>query len=409
MSRRKAITFLGNVPKTPENPFGYRETTYEYKGKQCRTPFVAKAVVEFLEPDELFVVVTPEARDNHLKDLEGQLPNSIQPQPIDIKAPRSDEDIWKMFQAITAEDVISPNDTIIFDVTFSFRSIPILAFLANTYLQLVRKTSLEALTYAEFVPGQAVTPLRNLTTFTKLLNWTTATDMFLKTGRAGDLVSLIRENSANTPLSEFATRLETLALELRTARPAKTMEAAAALPDAIQGAKAKLSPEKQPIGLLLDQIEEQYAQFGLASPMERRHGLKNLAIQLDMINWYLEKKLPIQAMTLAREWLVSLVAFYQDMNMFGEYKERSKVERLINGERSFPNVHPELQHVLPAIQRIWKRVEANAPDNQAAADLRNDIAHCGMRPVPRTAEQIQEEVTHICAGLRQLLPGDAEI
>src|SRR5262245_20632441 len=163
----KVISFLGASQMT--------ETTYCLDGRECRTCFMAEAAARLFAPDRLLVVVTQEARAKNLADLERRLAGFLAPQPVDIPSGKSEEELWAIFNAIAA--VIDDRDTIIFDVTNAFRSLPILSFLVASYIRVARGARVERMIYGAFdaaVDGR--TPVFDLTPFVRLLDWTSATD-----------------------------------------------------------------------------------------------------------------------------------------------------------------------------------------------------------------------------------------
>jgi hypothetical protein len=119
--------------------------------------------------------------------------------------------------------------------------------------------------------------------------------------------------------------------------------------------------------------------------------------QLEMINWYIHKRLFVQAITLAREWIVSFVIAEINGDLFDE-TTRAFAESAINGFSRLKNgrpVPPEMIRVAdkPRIKQLW----------QDMRDLRNDIGHTGMRLNPRPAGVVESLVTNVCGQLPQLL------
>ncbi|NCC36049.1 MAG: hypothetical protein EOM24_29145, partial [Chloroflexia bacterium] len=385
----KAITFLGNPPKTKERPFGYDQKCYQAtdgSGATCESPFVARAICQFYQPDELYVLSTAESFASHWTNLVTHLEDQIVPVPIEIPTPTNDEQIWQFFQKITA--LIQADDDLIFDVTLAFRSIPILALLAANLLRVVRGTTVRALTYAEVNYGVYEAPIHDLRSLVQLMDWTTATDAFLKYGRADDLIALARHD-ANDALTRLADSLQTLTIGLQTSRPTEVQVTAATLEAHLQAVRANPATPA-PIGLLLDRISAEYTPLGHEVPTEPSQAEEVLRGQAAIIAWYVTKGMYVQAITLAREWLVSWVVARAQGNLFAE-EERTLAESAINKphkpttrlydrqqrkerEVAVPlAMRTSAQHALVA--SLWKRTR----------DLRNDLGHTGMRINPRLA------------------------
>ena len=263
---KKVISFLGASQMT--------ETIYCLNDRECRTCFMAEATARFFAPDELLVVVTSEAKAKNFAALEQRLADVLQPQAIDIPAGKTEDELWTIFNALAG--VINDRDTIIFDVTNAFRSLPILAFLVISYIRVVRQARVEQVVYGAFEAriGER-TPVFDLTPFVQLLDWTTATDAFLKYGRADDLSAL------TTSLPEYqqlGSVLRSLTSALQTSRPSETLEKAHQLALTItqvqptrsnhsksgsqvyrevgQPNSGQSAAAAQPFGLLLDRIAE---------------------------------------------------------------------------------------------------------------------------------------------------------
>ena len=62
---RKLIAFLGLTD--------YREVTYRYRQRDCVTSFVQAALAQFLMPDRVIVLVTPEAQAKHDEGIRREL------------------------------------------------------------------------------------------------------------------------------------------------------------------------------------------------------------------------------------------------------------------------------------------------------------------------------------------------
>lgn len=396
----KVFTFLGYTPQ--DRP--YRPTTYVFQGMEHFSPFMSEAAVHFFRPDHLLVLVTQEAKGQNFADLQNNLAGIINPQPVDIPSGQNEQELWEIFDAIANR--IEKDDTIIFDITNGFRSLPILAFLAASYVRLVRDATVKQMVYGAYDAKdneQNRTPVFDLTPFLTLLDWTAATNIFLKSGRAADLSALLRNGLASSQdaFEPLANRLETLSLALHTSRPAKVLQAANKLNEDISQAKPQVAGGAMPFGLLLDKINAEYSVFGLDEPMNKQNAGQVLERLLKIIAWYVDKDLLIQAMTLSREWLISLVVYYLGGDLY-DNGDRKKAEQVIfnyGKDKSAPD--QTLATILPDILTIWSEVE---PDDMQARDLRNDIAHCGMRRNPREPEEVAQRVRSICNELQKLLP-----
>ncbi len=366
----KAISFLGYTKSGQP----YRETTYVYQGQQCTTAFMAEATARFFQSQikEMLVVVTKEAYKQNFADLERALQGVIAIHPILIPSGRNEDELWEIFAAIARE--IAPADRIIFDITNGFRSIPVLALLVASFVRVVRGASLERMIYGAYDASQNnKTPVFDLTPLVTLFDWTSATDAFLRYGRADVLAEL----AGNQGLAQT---LRQLTNALQTSRPAEVMETAIALQEEIK--RISGTARQQPFDLLLERIDEEYSGFGLADPHEQTNAKEALRRQLAMIRWYVAKGLYVQAMTSAREWLVSLVVYRGSGNLFDK-EARKKAEEKLNSNTQD----------IAEIRSLWEQIRK----------VRNSLAHVGMESNAPKAQTVINKVRAVCHGLDESL------
>jgi CRISPR-associated Csx2 family protein len=116
----------------------------------------------------------------------------------------SEEEIWEIFRII--EKHIPPEVEVFFDITHSFRSLPMLAMTALNYAKTVKKISiggiyygaLEALgdmkTVAAMLVEKRRVPIFDLTAFDQLLDWAMGIDRFVSSGDARYVDRLARRS-----------------------------------------------------------------------------------------------------------------------------------------------------------------------------------------------------------------------
>ena len=375
----KAISFLGAG--------NLSETTYCWGEQTCTTHLMAEATVRIFTPDQLHVVVTKQARERHLDDLQKRLDGVLPVFPVDIPLGESEDDLWKIFAAIAG--VIEDKDTIIFDITNGLRSIPMMALLAAAFVRVVRNATVERIIYGAFeAKKDNITPIFDLTPFVGLLDWTSATDAFLRYGRADQLSELASVSSSALPpiATSLPRHLNVLTNALQMVRPVELMRSAQQLEDLVSSSRHAPSTTNQPISLLLDRIAAEYGRFGLQTPRQPSAAPDLLKRKRSMIAWYLDKGLAVQAITLAREWLISLVLVRVGGDMFRD-DHRADAEKLLNGYSS-----PISKLELPdydALCEIWEKIRK----------LRNDVAHAGMRSPAALATTVINDTSTLCQQL----------
>lgn len=409
---RKVITFLGTFPK----PTHYLHQQKEYEGQ-----VFGEAIYQFANFDEMLVFVTEQAKAKAWPVMAALNDDRIK--PVDIPTGETAAEMWATFEQLT--QVVEEKDTVIFDITHGLRSIPFLVFLAAAFLKSAKAVTIEAVYYGAFelqkdAQGQPrPAPVIDLSEFVTLLDWTIATDRFTRFGDASNLVKLLRDGKPDGPLmgkdlearalgnalKKAANAIENVSLTLRLTRPLETMKASQTLVDTLADVQEIIKNDAPPFGLLADEISGTYREFALAQPQERAHWHTNLQIQLDMIQWYLEREQIVQAVTLAREWLVSLLLYhFGGQSLVDHRAEREPVENALNNvaEQQKPNPRPPLDSSYNDALRQLPQHQELGKIWSSLIDLRNDIAHAGMNPQPTDANKLCKKAHKLYPGLQAI-------
>jgi CRISPR-associated DxTHG motif protein len=343
----KLIAFLG----TGE----YKCATYRWNDHTYETSFVQEAFVHWLKPEATCVLLTEKARARHWNDLSQRLQGHTQIVEVDIPDGKSEAELWRIFEKIS--DAVCEGDQIAFDITHSFRSLPVLALLTIAYLKQIKQVKVRYILYGAFdAKDEQGTPVFDLTPFADLLEWLVAAKMFTATGDSSELGRLIQEvqNDAyrnrgaygeNLPraLKNFGMALEEVSNDLLLARVPNLPKSVSNLIEKQKRASAEVSDWTPPLTLLLDKIADAYEPFQDDS----------LPTQAALIRWYLDHNHIVQAVTLAREWVVSDYARQKSLS-------RDDAEDELN-QRANNQESDELV-------QLWSSIR----------NIRNDLAHCGF-------------------------------
>jgi len=370
----KLITVLGTGK--------YEPVTYRWNDHTYETSFVQEAFVHWLKPEVTCVLLTEKARAGHWQDLRQRLQEHTQTVAIDIPDGKNEAELWQIFTAIS--DAVHEGDEIAFDITHGFRSLPVLALLTIAYLKQIKQVKVRYILYGAFEARDAQdTPVFDLTPFADLLDWLAAAKMFTATGDSSELGQLIKEvqNTArrnrsayaeNLPLAlkNFGMALEEVSNDLLLARVPNLPDSVRKLAQRQSEAGTEVSQWTPPLTLLLDKIATAYAPFRDDS----------LPTQAALIRWYLSHNHIVQAMTLAREWVVSY-HLHKEGRDWRSRKEREQMEKRL-GE--------SLQQ-----DSLWSKI----------AEIRNDLAHCGFgraegqvlsaASVRQNAEKVVEQIEQL--------------
>jgi len=410
MKGMKAISFLG---------FGnYQETTYlnPLGDGECKTPFFQEALVEFYKPETLYVLLTKTvetvpprgATEPNWEVLKRRLADKADLQPVyNVPEAHSTADIWQLFEMLT--NCLQEGDRVVFDITHSFRSLPVLALIAVSYLRVVRSVKIDGLIYGAYEAENKETkksPTFDLMPMVSLLDWTTATDQFIKTGNGQALASLLHSSDSTT--ENLAKSIDGIAQGLQLLRPIDVMREAAMLPDHIAAAAPTISQSVPPFVTLLKRVEKDYSKFGLANPDEYTISAKaSLLRQLEMVEWYAAKGQIVQALSMAREWLPSLLCYHFKLDPQIEKPNRAEMELLLNGGTAPADAQgnkyksPYLEEYKSSVpEKKRKQLNKLWDSDFNLAKLRNDVLHSGFRKKPKNAEDIMQQTEKIIGELK---------
>jgi len=387
----KAISFLGTTK--------YQLTTYVWNEQAFETPFFGETLPHFFpELDRVLVFVTPTVQQHaNLAGLRQRLGALLQPVPI--PEGHSEAELWEIFDALTG--AVAEGETVVFDITNSFRSIPLLVFLAAAYLRTARRVTVHRVIYGAYEARDKETnrsPVFDLTPFVALLDWLTATNQFIYTGDARYLARLLTnegQNRNSSALKKAGTELQSLSLAMMLCRPLEVMKQAGKTGEVLAQAEADLAQWAHPFELLAQRIQQEYAARALRSPVAPENIEQNLRHQFALIRWYLDNNQVIQAMTLAREWGVTAVGWRLSRRFLLDRKEREKVEHALSGLARVGRMQEDGECFDVGDLNNEGRVLWTWPERDALRELwnhlttvRNELDHAGINPGPMKAAKL---------------------
>jgi len=418
----KLLTFLGAAEAY--------ETTYVMPDDREHTaPFCGVALARFFPEAHIRVFVTPEARDKHWHRFSSLVEDYVADvEPVDIPGDRSAEQLWQIFDAVVGH--VEREEQVIFDVTHGFRSVAFLSFLAAAYLRVVKDIELEAVFYGNFeARDRSVTPNRapviELTSFVGLLDWMVAADRFVRFGDAHDLAEQLRgvrpafQQQQTDPalradakrLSQAASALDTVSLALRLIRPAEAMDASGKLQSQLVDAAQSLRTHARPFVPLAQAVADAYAPLSLSRDEQTRNPIALLARERRMVLWYLERRQYVQAMAVAREWIITWAMLHAGMTKTLDRTSREEMERAFGGaikesqvrSGAFSDIQLANGCNLNSLPKIADALRLY----QQLGDTRNDLLHAGKRPGARESAVLEQTIRSLCSHLNELpLPGE---
>jgi len=380
-----------------------KETTYCLRERTKRTAFIQEALCDFYPVDSAILFTTRDAKQKNYPAISALVPDA---RAVHIPEGQNEAELWEIFTLV--EKQVEPGDEIIFDITHGFRSLPFIAFLSSAYLRDIRKATLRGVVYGAFeARDEQGTPIFDLSPFVGLLDWMGGVHSFMNHGDAGPLQAMIREVVAcahkdgsqkqkPVKLAGFANQLESFTLATRLSQPIEAIEVAEKIIQTLPSAMEEIGHFAPPLGPVLDQIEG-ISQF-VAPSADTSSGISiaHLHAQRDLIRYQIERGLYMQAVSLAREWMVTLFLFYAgDVALWLDPRCREAAEKAMSGgvKKRQGKVHK------PTVYTPWFEsldgFETCAAVWDTISSLRNDIDHCGMRMKKTRAKRMKENVQEV--------------
>lgn len=383
------LTFLGTGR--------YQPTRYHWQDQEKETAYVAEALCEFFQPQEVKVFVTQEAKEAHWNLLEKQISPKTKVSDILIPSGKSQSEIWQIFDAVVS--AVEPESQVLFDITHAFRSIPLLVLLASAFLQKARQVQIKGVYYGAFEVNREHPPIFDLTPAIKLLDWLTATDKFISTGSSldlGNLLSSIQQdfytqssviNAEIKPvtLKKIGDRISIISRSIELIRPMDLMEETAKLDNIpIKKLEEEIGIFAKPFELILEQIQSDYRQFAL--PKSRKADPKTvLQKKFLLLRWYVAKELGAPAILLAREWIISAVCVTQNLPFLDKDTRENITDKLGKCIGENPQFDLSINEDIEQVKRLagaWSKL----------VDYRNDVAHTQMRATKISGSTLQKYV-----------------
>lgn len=412
----KALTFVGLGTGD-----GYRTARYVHDERVVETNLFPVALYEFFRPDRMTVFVTEESRKRYWTQLCEQLDGKITPQSVVIPWGRKSDELWTIFDRVV--ESVHDEEEVLFDITHGFRSLPFVVFLAVAYLRAVKHVRVRGVVYGAFEARDHDdrAPVFDLSPFVSLLDWLAAVDLFRRSGSANELSRLLKEVQAQawrgpaaesspatpprpTMLRGIGDRVKELSLSLLLIRPLAVMERARDLTDRFTDAALNEAARwAKPFALIAPALRQELTQF--AAPPQ----VTDLAVQRRMVDWYVERGLAVQALTLMREVLVTQVCMLLEVDNPLRREDRQRAERLLNycawskqpEERKRSAPWSDLEPAAADVERFRASDRAGSLTAlwSSIREARNDVDHAGMNEQPASADRLLARVEEM---VRQL-------
>jgi hypothetical protein len=360
-----------------------------------------------------------------------------------IPAGGSNDEIWRIAQTVNRS--VSEGAEIVLDISHGPLSFSLVGLLTSFFLRTARNVRVKGIFFAAYgvdlpassghtgaqetqagepqatlplLPGE--TPIFDLSPMLVWLEWYNAIERFKRTGRSRALIEQIKtEKSRRTRLAQgdrqqlillssmgkLAGALDGVSSALDIIRPDQVMQHAADLPERIADVKPLFygGPASLIYEIMFESLLNEFAQISLSPETGKAHPDRVIAVQRNLINWYAERELWVEATTLAREWVVSWTMLHLGLVDFTSRRLRQRVESVLGAEaQDFLSAR---QHKIPYHPLFMQQI----PDTANVLNLwlqltevRNDINHAGMRERPGRPNDLISSIKNSLATMNKL-------
>lgn len=420
MARKVFITVLGTG--------FYKSCKYVSQGfASLDTRFVQTATLEYIHAaqwtadDAALVLLTDGARKNNWEASVVERMNFVtkQPEPyrglaaeiekmnlpIQIKGltipdGKNEEEMWQIFKILY--DALEEGDELYFDLTHSFRYLPMLVLVFGNYAKFLKKASVVHISYGNYEARDEQTneaPIIDLLPLSALQDWTFAAASFLDSGNVSRLVDLCKHslapilrdaekrnsNPSSTTLNSYVKALEAVVADMKGCRGISIIESTHCAK--LMNLSAQLQQTIiEPLNPVLRKLKESFSDFIPFSDI--RNGY--VAAQ-----WCFDHELYQQSLTILHENMVSHVCESEGI----DWKAETEREAVNKAFKIYSAELPKEQWICaayqkPIIERLLKNqlVQSLASIMAETTNLRNDYNHSGMRSNPTSTARIENKL-----------------
>ncbi|MFB6274105.1 MAG: CRISPR-associated DxTHG motif protein [Salinibacter sp.] len=343
---RRLISFLGAGKDYDELLHLRPDTSKEI----CETDMVQEAIVRgHPEIDEVFVLVTPKAREENWDSLLTVLPGGLETvEALDIPSGFSQDDQWAIFEQLRAAS--EEREEVLLDITHSFRSIPLIAVAAALYLKEMDGTDVRIL-YGAL--QEETVQLVELTPFMRLVEMAFAARSFLRHGDLGPLaenLDALKELEGGESLEDVDVWIARMARALNLLRLPELRRYSLETRRKLMNARLTPPPAED----LLNRIQDEIGDFS--------EGI--LGHSLEQLQYYRRRNQWVEALLCSRELVLTLLC-----DRFGleptNWNHRKPIRDALNDQRSEITVAGQTVTLSKNVREWYEEM----------GKLRNQVAH----------------------------------
>ena len=318
---------------------------------------------------------------------------------ISIPDGKNENEMWEIFEK--TYNLLEDGDELYFDLTHSFRYLPMLILVLGNYAKFLKKATVCSISYGNHEARDIIenmAPIVDLLPLSSLQDWTFATADFLKNGYTDRLVELsekglnplMRNAEMRTEdtkrLKSFVNNLKIFALDMQTCRGLNVIDATT-----IEKIKSDMSdlqnvviPQLKPV---LHKVQKSIDPF---------NDSKEVANAFNAAKWCYHNQQYQQAITFLEEGIISYFCLRHGIALDDRHK-RELVTSAFNiilqniPQDSWVLRNPEW---IDSLNEMVNDSLLNSLSKEFASvsALRNDYNHCGMRDGALKSSKIRERI-----------------
>ena len=347
---------------------------------------------------DAYIFTTSTAYNKHWDDLIKEWPSSISPTPNNVHIPdgKNKTEIWEIFQTIF--DTLQPRDEVYFDITHSFRSLPLLAGSLLQYAKSLKSITVKEIFYGAFEsmpgfrgiatlkedipnPADRISPIFDLSTFSQILDWSDAAYDFIKNGNSKRLSELTKDDvksitgETRIEIQELIESIGKLCMDLKTVRGLNIIAGSEAKDILNKLEQLKNSPHITPLKPILNELKN-----SVDNMEQKPNEVRNM---LNAVQWCIDKQMIQEGLTLLQEGILSLLVDGVDKKDLTD----KNIREFISGYLQSGRDHDVARFgISPEQAAKYKEQLDNHPKRRELgillkdiASVRNDINHGGTQ------------------------------
>jgi len=439
MARKVFISILGT---SFYSSCKYVDRSIEFESSETR--FIQQATLEYIEAskwsegDAAYFLLTDLARTSNWNESIIQRENiftkenipyrglqailkemhlPFAPENIPIPKGENEKEMWEIFNKLF--DALQEEDELYFDLTHSFRYLPMLVLVLGNYAKFLKHATVKHISYGNYEARDKMTnraPIINLLPLSVLQDWTFAAGQFLDSGNVKKLANLSNEtlkpilkeakgtNEEAKNLKKFINDLSSVIDERTLCRGISIVKS-----DSLKELKKDASKiEKSFIEVLnpvFNKIKESTQDFD-----------ENVNVQNGFLaaQWCLHNGLYQQAITIFHENIITLLCDEENLNWTNE-DERSVVSIAFHVDKNHAetwNLHvkadateDEINAKIEKVKHVFTNCHFQLLYDTFSqiSDIRNDFNHSGMRNNPMSAHKLRKEIEKVMQSVETIL------